>query len=195
MKIVKLTTAEVKSVTCHAYSKYDDNGSIFRRYTIRHGTMGKGFGYWLLPVMGNISIPEANDSVIELNNDYYTLINRKISGASKDILGNDMYSLSRDFSTLHRKDLIVLWDIPNKNYTDVGYTINGDVELIGTGYNGKIRGEHTYKSPAPVLEVFGDCNMEWYATDKEGNKLTQKIAYDYASGQWDISTITKKLKE
>lgn len=189
MKIVKLTTAEVKSAICQTYSKKKENGKVYRTYSIKHGTSGTDFGYWLLPVTSSIDIPTSDGDSKELNDNKYILVKRKQDNKSVDRLGNNLYMLAMDYNTLHQKDLIVLWEIPNKNYTSVIYTINGDVEYLGKGYNGKVRGSIIYKSPAPVLEVFGDCTIGWEAVNKEGHTCTQQIAYDYARGQWDIQPI------
>ena len=191
MKIVKLSIAEVKPATAQAHVKDNGNGYIHKQYNMKHGTSGADFGYWLLPISEQIAKPEKSSDILELTDNKYILIPGTQKGKDKDRLGNDAYKLTIDYTTLHQKDLIVLWDIPNKNYKDVVFTTDGDVDVIGTGYNGKSRGGVLYKSPAPVLEVFGDCNLCWSAVDKNGVKCEQKITYHYTSGDWDIGQITK----
>lgn len=200
MKIVKLTTAEVKNAVAQVFSKKFNNNKVYMTFSIKHGTSGDEFGYWLLPIAHNIARPQNRYESKELDDNKYILIKRTQSNANgdesiTDKLGNFTYTLSTDESTLHQKDVIVLWDIPNKKYTDVSYSTSGDVDLLGTGFNGKVRNNVIYKSPAPVLEVFGDCKMNWRAIDHKGNEYHQAIAYDYSSGKWDISPITKIEKD
>jgi len=130
-----------------------------------------------------------------LDDNKYTLTPYRSGGdICTDVLGNTNYSITLDYNTLHQRDLLVLWDIPNKNYIKVDYKVEGDSSKIGSGKNGRDRGDIVYVSPAPVIEIFGDAVLSWTGVTSDGTSHSQTSSYDYANGTWDIGRIktTKK---
>ena len=189
MKIVKLTWLSVESAKAQVYTS-KKNGSMY--FNIKHGSSGKQFGYWLARVSPRVSKPNEISEELILDKDNYVLRpTHRDDNVLTDKLGNVIYTIDIDYSTIHNRDLIVLWEIPNKNYTKVEYFVEGDVNIIGKATSGKDRGDKVYKSPAPVLEVYGDCVLSWLADNTEGVRIKQKVFYDYANGSWDITPINK----
>jgi len=191
MKIVKLTWLGVESAKAQVYASKKNNTMYFN---IKHGSSGRQFGYWLGRVSHKVGVPNSIGDELILDKDNYVLIstlNKDTNEVSIDKLGNVIYTIGVDYSTIHNKDLIVLWEIPNKNYTKVDYTVNGDVNIIGKATSGKDRGNKMYKSPAPVLEIYGDCELRWTAVNNSNEVIEQKVFYDYANSSWDISPINK----
>ena len=76
----------------------------------------------------------------------------------------------------------------NRLYTNVNYTLQGEVRLLAEASYGKERDGINYSSPIPVLEIFGDCELTWTGTDINNHQVGQVIKYNYALKQWDIKS-------
>jgi len=164
-----------------------------RYFNIVHGNKGAMFGYWLARINKHIAQPVNDNDIYTFTGNNYTLVPyRHSDGVSTDKLGNTIYSVSSDNGTEHIRDIILFWEIPNRSYVKVDYKISGSVTEIGKGYTGRDRGEHVFKSTAPILEVFGDCTLEWTAVDLDGLTYTQTITYVHESGSWDVQVIKNK---
>lgn len=129
-----------------------------------------------------------------LEGDDYIITTVKVNGESiKDKKGNVLYNISKDDNDVHKKDIILLWEIPNKNYIDVKYVAEGTCTILGEGISGKERGDVIYSSPAPVIEILGDVTLTWsgrYFDNNNGyKKVSQVIKYNYANNSWDIKPI------
>jgi hypothetical protein len=197
MKILRLTSINVGPVIAQTFKKSKDANNIY--FNIKHGSAGKNL--WVYSCgLHSVHFKPANEKdSLELSGDNYILrpIKKRVGGSEddkivlKDKIGNTLYSISIDNMRHHKKDIILFWEIPNNNYTDVSYTTSGNVSELGKGWIGKERNEKLYSSPAPVLEIQGNCSLEWVAVDIDGFKIKQTIKYDFEKANWDISPIKR----
>ena len=190
MKLLRLTYLATEEVKAQAFKS---NNKESMHYAVKHGTDGSNFGYWLGRISKKVSEPDNISDVFTLKgNNFILLPVKRDSEILRDKLGNIVYTIGIDFNTMHQKDIILYWEIVNKNYNTIEYSISGDVSEIGKGYNGKDRGDIVYKSPAPVLEIYGNCTLNWTAVDVLGDEYTQEIVYH--DNDWDVKPITKTVK-
>lgn len=192
MKILKLTAYTLAPVEPVVY-RTKNNVSY---YNIVVGTRDINHKRYIIKLNKHYFDPDTIEN-LTLNKDNYVLIpfliNGKIADGNelhKDSNGNPMYILSKDNETIHKKDILVFWEIPNIMYTDVKFNTSGYVEVIARASSGKTRQGKIYTSPYPVLEVFGDCRLSWSARDKNGCICRQDITYNQRDDKWDIGVIT-----
>lgn len=196
MMIRKLTAFITEPVVAKIYN-HKKNGKMY--YNVKHGSSSKNasndsdlWSYSLglaknhFPV--NEDVPE-----LDLDGDDYIITTVKVNGEiMRDKKGNVLYNISRDKTDVHKKDIILLWEIPNKNYVDVKYVAEGTCTILGEGISGKERGDVIYSSPAPVIEILGDVTLTWtgrYYDNNTYKKVSQVIKYNYANNSWDIKPI------
>lgn len=176
MKIIKLTASKISTVKGTVIVNKKNTSKYFN---IRHGSASDGLHFYSIYMDSRYFKPVDNEATIDLPDDKYILKPVfKDKAHIKDSKGNYSYCLSIDDVEDHKKDFIVLWEIPNKFYKGVEYTIDGDVEKIGEGSSGRVRNGTVYSSPAPVLEVFGIATLTWSGTKtKDGIKYSQTITF------------------
>lgn len=159
-------------------------------FNLRHGTKGTHFWRWSMGLDYRHFKPVKSDTEYVLDNDNYIIEPIKRNGnILEDKAGNVMYNISVDTMSTHKKDILLLWDIPNKNFINVTYSIKGMCSVIGEGSVGRVRSEQAYKSPSPVIEILGDSILYWSGVGADGKKYSQTIKYDYAEKNWDVSPI------
>jgi hypothetical protein len=133
---------------------------------------------------------------LELKDNNYILQPIKINGElQKDTHNNPIYCIYCNDVNNYKKDIILIWEIPNKLYTNVKYEIKGDVTKLAEASYGQERDGVNYISPIPVLEIFGDCELTWSGIDKHSVKVGQIIKYNYVLDQWDIKSLSAGEKE
>lgn len=183
MKIIKLTSSIVSKVIA---STVKNKNKTKEYYNIKHGGRGEGLHTYKMGMDERIF--KVDKSELILNDDNYILIPiYRQKKQLKDKADNFMYYISTDQMEDHKNDHIVFWEIPNKFYTDVKYEITGDVNTIACGTIGRSRGNVNYTSPAPILEVYGECTLSWTAIDNNGRKLEQVFTFE--DGKWNIGTV------
>lgn len=186
MRVIILSELKTTPAIAQVYHN-KTKGQLY--YNIRHGAPGVNFGYWLGMISPSVAIPKDINDILTMDDDSYTLsAHRKNGETVTDKLGNVTYTINKDFSSMHKNDTLLLWEIPNKEYVDVRYSISGNAKEIGIGYNGKDRGDVVYKSPAPVVEVYGKAILAWTAINVDGEMQTQTIHIDQ-NGAFNIETI------
>lgn len=188
MKILKLANYKIQPAVAEVYKNKHDQ--LF--YNLKHGTNGnRYFWKWCSYLDNRHFKPETDSDTIELTGNDYVLRPLIINDdVKKDNKGNVEYIISRDIDTSHHNEIILLWELTNKHYTDVRYKIFGDVRVIGKGEIGKHRGDFKYKSPAPILEITGDCAFSWTGV-KDDVLYGQTITYKSIENNWDIEPIIK----
>lgn len=193
MKIMKLTSMTIAAAVAVVHANKSKN----RRYfNIRHGSSGKDLWVYVCGLDVNYFSPKNTSDALTLDADNYILtpvIRRK--EPVKDIKDNVIYNITIDNMIHHKKDYLVFWEIPNKNYTTVTYTINGKCSEIGKGITGKERNDKIYSSPAPVLEIYGSCSLYWEGIDEAGNKDFQTITYNYDENRWVVDNVVSSSGE
>lgn len=162
-------------------------------YNIKHGGQGENLFMYTIGLNKKLFSPEAMSDTIELDDNTYILLPVYVDKKHKqDSKGNYLYFISIDHMDNHKEDYIILWEIPNKLYTEVTYTINGDASELGSGISGRSRGSTNYTSPSPVLEIYGECELCWTGVNANGIKHKQIISFK--NGDWNIGAI-KTIEE
>ena len=187
MKIKKLTTNLLLPVKADVVAnKNKDKNSIY--YNIKHGGRGDGLFTYTIGVDKRLFKPTNTDDRLEFIDENYILLPIYENNVRKqDSKGNYLYFISTDGMEDHKNDYLLLWEIPNKFYMDVKYEINGDVKLIGEGSLGRTRGITSYTSPAPVLEIYGNCELSWSGLSEDGNLYKQRVTFK--NGMWNIGQL------
>lgn len=187
MKILKLTGTDIGPATAIVYKNKKTEVSYFN---IKHGSNGENLWTYRFGLSKTYFSPESEDEILALTEDNYVIKPiKKDKLELKDGKGNIKYAVTKDHMENHRKDVVLFWEIPNKNYTDVTYEISGKCIELGKGISGKERENISYISPAPVLEIIGDVVLVWRAVDAEDRKIEQTIKYTYNTGEWEIGVI------
>ena len=173
MRVLKLTKDEVKPVIATVIEN-EKNKSLY--FNVNHGMRGKGFWSIVHTLNFKFFVPRTKEDVCVLDADNYILkpiMRNKVT--LKDKRNNPIYCISIDNNDTQRNDILLFWEIPNNNYTDVKFEHGINASLLGKGYSGKDRGDVVYISPYPVLEIMGDCDLTWSAIDSEGKTISQVI--------------------
>jgi hypothetical protein len=189
LKIVKLSTAETTTVTAVVPSrKKQDKLS----YEIQHGSRGNTLWMWTANLSYQHFNPKGIADTLELTGDNYFLKTLyKDGNPTSDKQGNINYLITTDNMHNHKKDILLLWEIPNiNNDKELEYTTSGMVSELGLGFTGRERGSAIGRTAAPVLEIVGDCTLTW-TTRSDTHIISQTIKYDYVKSNWDIEPIKK----
>ena len=191
MKILKLTTSETNPATAIVPNRSKDK----MYFEIQHGSKGNALWMWTANLAYQQFSPKnMADTLILRGDDYFVKTLYKEGKPTEDKQGNINYLITTDNMHNHKKDILLLWEIPNvNNNADIKYTISGMVSELGKGYTGRERGAVIGKAPAPVLEIIGDCTLSW-TSEKDGVVSTQTINYDYVKENWDIEPIKREPK-
>jgi len=189
MKIKRLSDGIVTNAIA---DRFIDPTNEHVYYNLTHGNKGHGTWKWFSGL--KVSDFNVNDISITLDGDNYNLVPVYKKGKLlKDNKNNICYNVVIDNDPYHKNDILLLWNIPSRGYKDIEYDIDGVVEVIGVGVSGKSRGESTVTSPAPVLEIAGDCVLMWRGKDVRGNAISQTIEYSYHESKWVIGGILKAV--
>lgn len=210
MKIKKLNHIQITSAKAYARTnKYTDK--LF--YNIILGSEGEGFFPYFISLAYKHFKPNNISDVLELTDDnyviktvkeYYKLVDgKKIPYTDKEQKPIKTLKDGKKYFTIYKtngysfpKDTLLIWEIPNIKYTNVTYSLSGDVELIEEGGGiGKERNGVKYVSPCLLLEIYGDCELKWNAINRNNEKIQQIITYKYNSDEYSISDITIINKE
>lgn len=187
MIIKKLTSLKVSTVEAVAIQ---DKRTENLYFNIKHGSIGKELFMWWCGLAKKHFSPATADEKLALTGDEYILRPVRVGGELQyNKLNNLNYVLTLDAMEYHKTDVILFWEIPNKNYTDVSYTIDGDHNVIGTGTIGRERSGKLYTSPAPIIELYSSATLTWTGKTSNGEKVSQVITYDMSKGIWDINPI------
>lgn len=164
-------------------------------YKVTHGSFEPGYHGYILPIEDRVfNLKENNPPEQILMGNYYILkpiLKDKIQ--SKDINQQPRYKLTKDDLIDHQQDILLFWEIPNNYFTNVKYKISGNCVEIASGKVGKVRNNKRYISPAPILEIMGDCKLVWTAKDIQGKSIKQTVEYDHSKNLFNTSPITEML--
>lgn len=185
MRLVKILNNIVGPVTARAI-KNKDNKLYFN---ITFGSIGVNLWEVRMLLDNKYFTPKTLQDTLTLDQDNYVITPFKNSNSEniQDGRGNSIYLLREDESAVHKKDVLLFWEIPNYNDKNVKYTINGIHNVIGEGVTGKERGNDFYTSPAVIVELLSDCTLKW-----ESDTHTQTVNFDYANGKFSIGLIENK---
>ena len=187
MLIKKLTVSVLKPVTAIVVKNKNKNKNNELYFNIKHGGRGENLFTYTIGLDKHMFKPNATeDTLVMEDKDYILLPIYKNGMPMRDSRNNYMYYISKDQVDDHTTDYILLWEIPNKFYTDVTYTLKGNVKEIGIGINGRSRTNEIFKSPAPILEIFGNCELNWTAIDST-KRYAQKITLE--DNAWNIGKL------
>lgn len=180
MRIMKLTGVTVKPATAGIYVSKKTQQKYFN---IWHGA--RGMKTWCCGLNKRLFNPDdTKELTLELVDNDYAI--KQVDGLSNPN-GRPFYSIYKDTVETHLNDILLLWEIPNKRYTEVTYSISGEAHVIGEGETGSNRDNISYISPAPVLEIYGSCTLVWAGKNTDNQSISQTITYDYATAQFNIN--------
>lgn len=171
MQILRLTADAISTAVAVSV-----DGKKEKYYNLKHGSIGRSLWRYIM-FLSNTCFkytPGVEEKQLIGNNYSLRAINKK-GEFIKDEKGNRLYNIVTDKNSSHYNDLLIFWDIPNFNYTEVSYKLSGNVNLIAEATNGKDRGDIVFTSPAPVLEVLGNCKLEWCGKNSDGKHVSQTI--------------------
>lgn len=187
MRILNLTTFGISTAT--ARSTWNKKNLRYY-YNITLGFRGYEYKIYTIYLSHRHFKSEKNMEVLELTDNNYVLQPIKENGKiQKDNHGNPMYCIYCSDINNYKRDIVLIWEIPNKLYTDIMYEIKGDVRQLAEATYGQEREGKIYKSPIPVLEIFGDCELTWSGIDNHSLKVGQVIKYNYVLDQWDMKPL------
>lgn len=180
MKMLKLTSLCVMPVFANIYIGKKNQVKYFN---IMHGS--RDFAVWSCGMNKRLFNPDHYPDVtkLELSDNNYTLVPVE---TAKNPENKQFYAVYSDNVESHTSDIILFWEIPNKRYTDIEYSFTGSCRELGKGETGMSRDGIVYKSPAPVLEIYGDVTLTWTGKDMQGRSLSQTVTYEYATASWKI---------
>lgn len=167
-------------------------GKDFTMYTVDVGTTGKDLWKYFMKLGKSIidKLPEGTKEVTLDKNTYCIRpIRDKNGDIVKDKLGNVRYRIEDDPSDAFKNDTIIFMEIPNMNYKNVEYKIQGRAVVLAKAYVGKERDEIISKSPALVLEVTGNFTLTYTAKDQLDNDVSGEFTYDYTNGSFTLKDI------
>lgn len=198
MKFKMLSANELKPVTAVKYKANDSSRGNEFYYTITAGSRGEQLWEIQVPLSNrNFKYKDNVDSIL-LDKDDYTLIpikDKSTRELKKDGNNNTRYFISIDNASFHKKDLALLWEIPNFNYVKVKYKIDGNVKILSIGYIGRERGTFIYRSPVLLLEILGDSTLTYTATNDKGEVFSQTFTYDYNKEMLNVGLVETLEKD
>jgi len=186
MKIIRLGVYETSEVKPNIY--INNRGEKF--YNVRHGKRGNPeycWG-WVCSIDSKIATPVSDPDFKLIGNDYEIEPIFKNGKPKKDKLGNIEYVIKKDNSSFNKDDILTLWELPSKKYTDIEYELVGEVTEIGKGTSCMYRQNSIISTPAPVLEITGDCTLSWVGK-YGGKKYKQVISYSSRYREWKFNVI------
>jgi hypothetical protein len=192
-KKISLYDLSTPSATVFKNKKTDD---LF--FNLRLGITGEKTWEYILLFDKRKYIPKDANDKLELDGVNYNIkpIKDKLPDnkfiLKKDGKGNVQYVVSEDSSSFHKKDLILIWELPNRNFTNIKYEIKGPHNILAEAVTGKERSENIYTSPIILAELLGDCDLKWEGIQDTGDILEQSINFKYETGQFTINLIKTK---
>ena len=195
MYFKKISCYDLVPCIATVYKNKKTNGLY---YNLRLGTTGEETWEYVLLFDKRYFSPEAPIDRLELNKDNYIIKpvkERDKEGKllpKKDLKNNIIYVVGEDESSFHKKDLILIWELPNRNFTNIEYSIKGPHNILAEAKTGKERNNKVFTSPIVLVELLGDCKLSWEGTQDSGDALCQNINFKYETGQISIDTIKSK---
>ena len=180
MKFLKLSDHKLDKLVANVY-KNDKNGNLY--YIVRHGDLNvKNISaQYTLSIDSKLAKPKEESDIFVLEDETLTIKPIYVRGSLvKNKRNEQLYTITAERSGMPDKDMFVFWYIPANRckHGDVTYTLQGNVNLIAEARYAKDRGEVIFSTPAPVLEIYGNCVLTWSGVDLDGKKHGQSITYD-----------------
>ena len=169
---------------------YIDPRTGTTHYNLKHGSRGNNTWQWYAGI-SPVHIDISGDDVTLTGDNYKLEPVYKRGRKLKDSAGNQCYNLVTDNDPSHTSDVLLLWMMPCWGKNNVSYSMTGCVEEIGKGFGGKYRGDADRRAHAPVLEIYGDCELRWEGTDSNGHKYQQIITYSAMNETFNIGTMER----
>ena len=191
MRFLELNLTGFKTPEATTYIRCGDR--VYFNY--RFGLKRYGFSEYRLTFSYKDFKPNSITDVMTLDKDNYIIL--PITKNDKDQYNKNnqkLYCVYEDKSKSHTKDTILFWEIPNRNYTNIEYRLEGDVSLLAQASTGLVRNEKTFKTPILMLDVYGSCELHWEANNYLGDKVSQTITYSYEDDRWDLESIKTTQK-
>ena len=189
MRILKLDMYGIHTPEAKVYK--NKQGKLYFNY--HHGLKLKNFHLYTLSFSTRHFLPKSESDKLILKDDNYIIMPIIKDGEKlKDNNNNILYNVHVDNNKSHIKDVILFWEVPNRNYSNIKYKLEGDVELIAEASSGITRSGKLSITPMPVLDIFGDCKLSWNAVNSKGENIEQTIEFNYYEDRWDMSDMKIK---
>lgn len=186
MRIVTLTAYSLRPAVAVAFR----NNKEDMYFNIKHGGIGHASHVYSMGIDKSLGRPTSMDERLTLTKTSYVIlpiVDKKTGVQKKDRNNNPVFYITHDTVNDHTNEYVVLWEIPNKRYTNVKYTLDGDAHVIAEGSHGKRREINGFHSPSPIIEVSGPCKLSWSAVTQDGRNIEQTILFDNDS--WSIGSV------
>lgn len=181
MLIQLYTDYAIKAAVARRYRSNSIGDKIV--YTVPIGSTGSDLWVYYMTLGRSITnnLDTSKTEEVVLDKDNYTIkpIKNKDGEIIKDKKGNIRYRIEIDNSSAFKNDTILFMELPNKNYIETDYTIEGNAVVLAKAYIGKERASAIFKSPALVLEVTGDFKLKYKAKGQDGKLSSIVFTYDY----------------
>lgn len=191
MRFLKLNSGGFHTPIAKA-TKYKDN--LVYNYT--HGFNVPGYDKFHIHLSKRDFKPTSLEDVLPLDKDYYVLspLKYKDGNLAKDKHNRQRYCVFIDENKYHSGDIVLFWEVPNRNYENIVYKVEGSVDIL-VDLNIEItRNNKTIVTPNPILLVYGSCKLYWSA-NIGSEVVKQEIVYDYSIDEWSTGDITKEGSE
>lgn len=164
------------------------NNKLYFNYIF--GLKRPGFAQYTLAFDAKEFKPKDEEDKLELNGSDYIILPIKRNNVSvSDRHGNVVYCAYRDRIKAHMRDIVLFWEIPNYNYTNIEYTISGDAWKMAEASSGVVRPSGITKIFMPVINIYGNTVLTWTALNSENKVVTQEVKYDITTDDWDVGNI------
>ena len=195
MYFKKISLYDLTNVTANVF-RNRKNGELY--YNLRLGTPGEKTWEYNLLFDKRYYSPKDENNRLELTDSNYIVKPIKVKSSDgrkvckKDGKDNIFYVVTEDQASFHKKDLILVWELPNRNFTNIQYDIKGPHNILAKASTGKERDDNVYSSPILLIELLGNCTLSWNGEQDTGDVLEQTIDFNYESGQFTIDIIKSK---
>ena len=190
MKFRKINNIQITNAIAYARRSKAHPDTLY--YNIVMGSEGEGFYPYYICLASKYFKPSTLTDTLELSDNNYTiqLIKDKDKQPRLYKDGKKIFSVYKSNGYSYPNDTLLIWEIPNVKYTNVKYTLTGCVEKLEEGGGiGKERNGVKYYSPSVLLEIYGDCKLEWSALNEQGLPIKQTVTYKYDSDEYSITDI------
>lgn len=189
MRIIELNNLGVRTPVAKVFQSLDNK--LYFNYKV--GLRYKDCKEYTLSFSNKDYSPTSKDDILILDKDNYNVVPVYKNGElAKDRNNNQIYTVREDNTVSHRSNSLVIWELPNNDYVDVTYQLDGSVSKLADASSGVYRNDTMYVTQILILSVYGDCVLTASFKDSEGKSYTKSYTYNYKADKWDIGEIKRE---
>lgn len=186
MRIIELNNLGVRTPVAKVYQNKE--GKLYYNYKI--GLKYKDCKEYTLSFSNKDYTPNTKDDVLILDKDNYNIVPVYKNGElAKDRNNNQVYTVREDNTVSHRSHSLVIWELPNNDFVDIKYELEGSVAKLADASSGVYRNDTMYITQILMLSVHGDCKLTASFKDSEGKSYVKTYTYKCLTDKWDIGEI------